>query len=434
MATLNIKTKHKRRTHEGAPAYGINAEQQLRRSIMACLLWEDSFYESGESIADRIKHGVASVAPEKCVELVNEARNTMHIRHAPLWVTASMCEYPSHRPFVPQALEATIQRADELAEFATMCRKALNARPVRKALRNCLARFDEYQLAKWRGDRKGFKLRDVLRLIHAKPNSDDQKALWGRVVNDELKTPDTWEVELSKGSDKYASWKRIIAEQRLGGLAILRNLRNMQEAGLDDNTIRRAILDGKYGRVLPFRFIAAARYAPRFEPELEEAMMRCLAEQKRLAGDTAVCVDVSGSMQSIVSNKSDMSRADAASGLAILCRELCPSVRVYAFGTSVAEVAPRRGFALRDAIAQANVGHATNIGDAVRVATSGRPARIIVITDEQSRDRVPAPQGTGYMVNVAAYQNGVGYGPWTHIDGFSEGILRYISEIEVDTA
>ncbi len=56
------------------------------------------------------------------------------------------------------------------------------------------------------------------------------------------------------------------------------------------------------------------------------------------------------------------------------------------------------------------------------------PDRLIVITDEQSGDAVPEPQkGTkGYMLNVASARNGVGYGAWTHVDGFSEAIVDYI--------
>jgi hypothetical protein len=56
--------------------------------------------------------------------------------------------------------------------------------------------------------------------------------------------------------------------------------------------------------------------------------------------------------------------------------------------------------------------------------------RIVVITDEQSRDRVGSPRGAGYMINVASTRNGVGYGPWTHIDGFSEAAVDYIRELE----
>ena len=60
-----------------------------------------------------------------------------------------------------------------------------------------------------------------------------------------------------------------------------------------------------------------------------------------------------------------------------------------------------------------------------------RPDRLIVLTDEQSHDKVPDPVvGKGYIINVASYQNGVGYGPWTHIDGFSESITDYVLAYE----
>lgn len=35
-----------------------------------------------------------------------------------------------------------------------------------------------------------------------------------------------------------------------------------------------------------------------------------------------------------------------------------------------------------------------------------------------------------YMINIAAYRNGVGYGKWVHIDSFSESVLKWIQEYE----
>ena len=43
------------RTHEGAPAVAISPELALRRSVLACMLWENEFYESGVAIAGRIR-------------------------------------------------------------------------------------------------------------------------------------------------------------------------------------------------------------------------------------------------------------------------------------------------------------------------------------------------------------------------------------------
>jgi len=63
-------------------------------------------------------------------------------------------------------------------------------------------------------------------------------------------------------------------------------------------------------------------------------------------------------------------------------------------------------------------------------AVRDRYDRMIVITDEQSHDRISGPRGRGYVINVASARNGVGYGPWVHIDGWSEAVLEYIREAE----
>ena len=38
------------------------------------------------------------------------------------------------------------------------------------------------------------------------------------------------------------------------------------------------------------------------------------------------------------------------------------------------------------------------------------------------------------MINVASNKNGVGYGKWTHIDGFSESMLTFMKEFETNVA
>jgi len=56
--------------------------------------------------------------------------------------------------------------------------------------------------------------------------------------------------------------------------------------------------------------------------------------------------------------------------------------------------------------------------------------RLIVLSDEESSDPVPAPKGNAYMINVASTKNGISYGKWKHIDGFSESSVRFIQELE----
>lgn len=421
------------RTHEGGKAKHINSEQQLRRSVMACMLWEDEFYEDGQAIASRISAAVAQVAPEKVKEIAIEAREKMKLRHVPLLIVREMARLASHRGIVAETLAAVIQRPDELCEFLAIYwkekRQTVSAQ-VKRGLALAFQKFNAYSLAKYNRD-GAIKLRDVLFICHAKPKDDEQAATWKQLVEGTLATPDTWEVALSSGADKKETWTRLLAEKKLGALALLRNLRNMDSAGVDKQSIRAALSSMDAERVLPFRFIAAARFAPYLEPELESAMFKCVQDKEKLSGETVLLVDVSRSMDAPISSKSDLQRVDAACGLAILLREVCSSVRVITFSNQCVEVPNRRGFALRDAVIMSQPHGETALGAAIQAVNRDVAYdRLIVITDEQSRDSVPDPKKEGWIINVASARNGVGYGSWRHVDGWSEAIVDYIKTSE----
>src|SRR5215467_12839655 len=323
MARLNILNLAKGlRTHEGAPARHLSNELQLRRSVLACLPWENQFYEDGIEIAGRIAELVPKVEAERVAALAVEAREQMKLRHVPLLLVREMARHKTHRGLVAETLERVIQRADELCEFVAIYwkdgRVPLSGQ-VKKGLAAAFPKFDEYQLAKY--DRGGpVKMRDVLFLCHAKPRDEAQAAVWKRLVWGRLATPDTWEVALSSGADKREAWERLLREQKLGGLALLRNLRNLCEAGVDESLLGKALSDMSTARVLPFRFLAAARHAPQWEEALEQAMLKSVAATEKLPGKTIVLVDVSGSMTAPLSHRSEMQRTDAAYGLAVLLR------------------------------------------------------------------------------------------------------------------
>jgi TROVE domain-containing protein len=428
---LNIPWLKGPRTHEGAPAKQISPELQLRRSVLACMLWEDQFYEDGVTIAGRIRELVPKVPPEKVAAFAVEAREKMKLRHAPLLLVREMARLATHRHLVAETLTRVIQRADELSEFMAIYwsegKQPLSAQ-VKKGLAAAFTRFDEYALAKY-NRATPVKLRDVLFLSHAKPVDAAQAELWKRLVEGELAIPDTWEVALSSGGDKREAWERLLSESKLGALALLRNLRNMAEVKVSEQAIRDGLARMKTDRVLPFRFIAAARYAPQWEPELEKAMFRALEAQSKLPGKTVLLVDVSGSMDAPLSRRSEMRRNDAAYGLAVLLREIAEDVSIYTFSDRLVRVPSRQGFALRDALNASQPHNGTYLGQALKGLDEAYD-RLIVITDEQSHDPVPNPKARGYVLNVASYQNGVGYGAWMHIDGWSDSVIEYIRAAE----
>jgi 60 kDa SS-A/Ro ribonucleoprotein len=413
------------------PTANASSEATLRRSVLSCLLWEDEFYEQGTSIADRIASLCEQVSPGAIAALAIEARTTHHLRHVSLLLTRELIRH-GHGRMVADTIEAVIQRADELAELVAIYwkdgRQPLT-NPMKQGLARAFTKFSPYSLAKY--NREGVvRLRDVLFLCHAKPKDEAQAATWRQLIDGTLAAPDTWEVSLSRGDDKRATFERLLREGSLGYLALLRNLRNMIEAGVDPLTIKTAILSRRGAeRVLPFRYVAAARAVPSLEPSLDISLLASLAEMPTLPGHTIVLVDVSGSMHSPLSSRSDLSRADAAAALASIIP--CEDLRVFTFSNDLVEVPPRRGMAGIDTILRSQPHGGTLLGEAI-AAVNGKPHdRLIVITDEQSQDEVPAPVARqAYLINVASCSRGIAGGDWTRIDGFSENVIRYIAASE----
>jgi 60 kDa SS-A/Ro ribonucleoprotein len=405
MAKMNVwKRFFPVRTHEGAIAHKVDAKRELRRTVMT-------------------------------------ARTAMQLRHAPLFLVRELARRKGAGPHVADSLERVIQRADELSEFVALYwkeKKQPLSAGAKRGLARAFTKFDAYQLAKY--DRAAaVKLRDVLFLCHAQPRDAEQAAVWKKLVENTLESPDTWEVALSAGKDKRENFERLLREGKLGGLAVLRNLRLMVASVVEPQLIRERLGQG-VARALPFRFVAAARHAPRLEDAIEKAMLAGIAGLGKLTGSTGLVVDVSGSMEGKLSKKSETSRIDAAAGLAILLREKADELCVATFSNECVELPARRGFALRDAIVNSQPHSATYLKRALEHLRGKRDwrtlDRLILITDEQAHDGiVPAWTPRAYVVNVAPYKHGVSYGNgWTHVDGWSERIVDYIAAAEVGEA
>jgi 60 kDa SS-A/Ro ribonucleoprotein len=442
MAKMNVwKRMFPARTHEGAVAQKVSPKAELRRTVLTCLLWEDTFYEKGNDMAQRIASLVRANKAEDVAALAVEARSEMQLRHVPLFLTRELARRKGAGALVAETLERVIQRADELGEFVALYwkeKKQPLSAGVKRGLARAFVKFDAYQLAKY--DRESaVKLRDVLFLCHAKPRDEAQAAVWKRLVEGKLEAPDTWEVALSARKGKKETFERLLEEGKLGGMAVLRNLRLMTAAGVAPKLIRERLEKG-VARALPFRLVTAARHAPKLEDALEAAMLKGIAGLAKLPGATGLLVDVSGSMNTALARKSETTRMDAAAGLAILLREKAEDFCIATFSDACVELPARRGFALRDAIVKSQDHSGTYLKRALTELHEKRDwqklERVIVVTDEQSHDGIlPAWTAKAYVVNVAPYKNGLSYGNgWTHIDGWSERVVDYIAAVEEEAA
>lgn len=428
-----------------------SAEQELRRLVMSCLLFEDIAYDSGQSVTDRIRELVPLVAEKTLYEMAIEARAVQKLRHVPLLIAREMARNKSK--LVGSLLPQIIQRADEITEFLALYfadgRQPLS-KQVKKGLAAAFEKFDSYHFAKY-NRKTDVTFKDALRLVHPKPSTVGRSILYGQILNDDLETPYTWETQLSKHGNNAQTWNKLIRSGRLGALAYLRNLRNMEQAGVNHELIRAGLNNLKTGRLLPINYISAAKATPRFEKDIEALMLRGLSQFPKLHGRTIFVVDVSGSMRTRISGKSQFARLEVAAAMAVLANEMCEDVSIYVTAGSdggqkhKTKLVPNRsGFALSDAI----VNSCTKMGGGgiftrqclewIRRHEGGAPDRIIVFSDSQDTDQsnsIPAPFGRfNYIIDVSSHSHGVNYaGVWdAEVSGWSEHFLKFIQAYEME--
>ncbi|MCF0208858.1 MAG: TROVE domain-containing protein [Bacteroidaceae bacterium] len=464
MSKLNPTTKGTAlndKEHRLAGGFGRYAARQdnvaaLKRVVMANLLWEDIAYIDGVSVADEIKRLIPLCDAREVYDIALEARKKQKLRHTPLFIAVEMCRYDEHKRFVAELLPRIITRADMLTDFLALYWKA---NPDKKktishaamtGLAEAFHNFDEYQFAKYDRETE-VKLRDVMFLCHPKPKDETEEALFKKIAERTLETPDTWEVALSSGEDKKAAWTRLIKDGKLGGLAMLRNIANMRKAEVEKQVIDEGIANLKSSMLLPFDFLKARNMNMEFEREIEDAMLCAYERMPKLEGRTLFIVDVSGSMGTRVSRLSDMTRLQCAEAMAMLAANQCEQFELVCtagndstrVGASEHILYPKRGFGL---IGQIEDTYSRLHGGGIftrqciewcRKNIDGDFDRIIIFSDSQDCDypdkRTPNPYGKhNYICDVSCETHGVNFkSVWTaEISGFSEHFLSYIAANE----
>ena len=421
-------------THEGGGAISLSSDQELTRTVLCCLMGEDNFYESGADVATRIQKLVAACDPAFVANLAITARSDFNLRHVPQFLITCLADLNC---VTPNVVEACIQRPDDMTELlALWWRNGKRGIPnaLKKGMKLAFAKFDSYQLRKWQQRERTISLRDIMFLVHPKPSDEEMSTVYEQLADRTAEPPDTWEVAISAaGSDvevKKREWTRLLTDNRLGAMALLRNLRNMEELRIPQNIVRTAIANANVRRVLPFRFLSAALAAPAYQDVLNDKFLEASRSLEPLPGHSVVCIDTSGSMSFPISGKSIVQRAQVAACLAAIFMENCDHVTVLQFGSNVAEIPARRGLNFPLKIEYGAVGHGTNIAAAVSAANRLNPDRVIVVSDMQSHTSIGAPHGVGYMINVAPYEFSIAFGPWLELSGWSDDLVRFMPEYE----
>lgn len=381
------------RNEAGGLAFDTAAKTRLYKAAVTSLVGEDKFYTSGRAHDKMIRQDIRTVAqedPEWILQLASYARNEMYLRSVAVVLLVEASQIPQCRPFVRKWTPHILKRADEPKEALAY---ALNTfgRPVHVGLRRGIADamlgFDEYQLTKYDSRRKGgdVALSDVLALCRPRPTNASQEALFGYLMGKEVDAdlipkvtakrefdalekwgPEakrlikeghvTWEVAVTKFGNDKAVWDAL----DLPYMAALRNLRNLVAAGADVAPVLAMLCDPERVRrsqQMPFRFWSAIKAlggdgltvrdvyygrcadpfqvvggdAGRVRKALATALEHSTANIPALPGKTLVMVDVSGSMDQEVSQRSDMTCAEIAALFGAAIARRMPESLVVAF-------------------------------------------------------------------------------------------------------
>jgi len=368
--------------HETGLAFKADPQLELYLRACSCLI-EDRFYTRAAQQLAELRAAIRQCDRSYVLKLANYARNEMHLRTLPMILLAEASVMHSGasneaKNDVRQYVPKVVRRADEPGELLAYWIQTLGSgtksklpNALKKGLSDALKRFDEYQLAKYNHHNRAgnVRLKDVLMLVHAKPDTPERAALWKRVLEDKLATPDTWEVMISTQGSRAETWNAIAP--KMGIMALVRNLRNFEQHDAQDAMLHAigVITDPervRESKLLPFRWLAAEREVGSglLKDALREAMNLSLANVPQWQGRTAIFVDLSGSMSSPLSKQSKLMYVDVASLMGAMATRLASGgYLVGGFGESYADIpVSRHDSVLTNAekIRHTHVGHSTN--------------------------------------------------------------------------
>ncbi|MFI0805830.1 TROVE domain-containing protein [Streptomyces echinatus] len=491
------------RTHQGGPAFLREPRDELFLLAVGNFVSQETFYESGEERDGRYARLVRQLAVEDPVwtaGLLSWLRGEANMRTASLvgaaaYVRARLDAGASGGPSNRSVIDSVLQRADEPGELLAHWISAYGRnvpQPVKRGIADGVRRlYTSRSLLKYDTASRAFRFGDVLNLVHASPDPDKpwQGALF-RYALDRRHHPDqaappasdrlltahraltesaveerravvtgpggserlaaagmTWEALAGwlQGPMDAGVWEAVIPT--MGSMALLRNLRNFDEAGVSDEVAARVAerlsdpSEVARSRQFPFRYLAAHQHArpERWAAALEHALGHSLANVPPLPGRTLILVDRSDSMfWDTVSERSKLTRADAAAVFGTALAMRAEQADLVEFGWNSRQVPFEPGEPVLHVLKRFHGLGGTYTTKAVRTHYREHD-RVLIVTDEQAApdspgapaDPVPADIPV-YTWNLAGYRPAHGpTGPHRHtFGGLTDAAFRMVGLIE----
>lgn len=321
--TTTPKTHHY--THEGANCYKKDSVSNFFEFAFGNLLG-NGFYETGDEKLARLNELTTDVidqyGPAFAAKTAIFARNEIGIRSVSAYIAAILNGYKfdSKRNFY----SSYFHRIDDIAEIfgAVDSLGQKRSHALVRGSADYLEKQKPYQLAKYQMKGKEYNLHDIINLVHAKSSAIDD------YQNNRVAPAETWEVKISTAKspeEKNKQWLSMLHDDKLGYLALLRNVRNIlsaiEEVGslsdvtelctqlTNETAIRKSL-------VFPYQIYSAYKNCNTSNIDivkaLNDAFKISISNMPELSGKNLYILDVSGSMDDKISYKSDISIKEAA--------------------------------------------------------------------------------------------------------------------------
>lgn len=441
----------------GAPAYSMDAKSKLVTQVLTSFFNEKKFYGNNSAEMQETIKAVIDKEPQFVSNLAVFARRVFNMRSVSHVLTAYLAHETSGKPYVRSTIDGVVLRGDDLTEIMAFYLSTFG-KPIPNSLRRAtadkLVRFDEYTLAKYKGDNKAVKMRDLICLCRPRPQTSKQEDLFKRCLENRLETPLTWESELSAHGNTAETWEKLIRSGKVGYMALLRNLRNIIKANPSNiQQVYDIIQDPervRKSKQLPFRFYSAYKAVSDIAGSkafdiLENAIESSVENMPKLPGTTVIAVDVSGSMDSSVSSNSEVKCYEIAMLLGLLANRICNNSIFYTFNSSITKEMVSSKCNILEKVSTTNCTGGTNMSLPFQKMIDDKinADRIIVLSDNMNNGGLWGNSTTQHY--AYEYRRISGNDIWVHgidlmgygtqqfaghktniIAGWSEKVLDYI--------
>lgn len=346
MAKFNSAATIKTQNNCGHIAYGMGDKEKLVTQVLTSFFNEKKFYGDNSAEMQKTIKKVIEKDAQFVANLAVFARKEFNMRSVAHVLTAYLAHEVKGKPYTRKTVKSVALRGDDVTEIMA-CYLNLFGKPIPNALKkgisDAMQGFDEYTLAKYKGSGNAVKMRDLLCLCRPTPKTKEQSDMWKRLLNGELETPYTWETELSANGNNAKTWENLIESNKVGYMALLRNLRNILNANPSNvdkvlDTLQNPERVRK-SKQLPFRYLSAYK-EPEFSSSriydvLENAIEASIENMPKFSGTTVIAVDTSGSMNSPVSSKSKVHCYEIAMLLGLIANKICDNSYFFTFNETI---------------------------------------------------------------------------------------------------